>query len=71
MVGDNSTTLFLNQDLITGVLINTLIVTHNDSYPFLQDMNNAAELIEETSLLLLDNNMPNKKEYEILKELDV
>lgn len=70
LVDDNTTTLFLHQDLIADVLPNSSIITYESSDLFLQDMIKTPKLTEETSLLLLDINMPNKTGYEVLEELE-
>ncbi len=70
LVDDNPITLFLHKDILADVLPNSVVVTYSRSELFLQDMINAPELTQESSLLLLDINMPNKTGFEILEELE-
>ena len=70
LVDDNPTTIFYNQDVISDFSPEAEIITYEDPNDFIASYGEKYNKQEESMLLLLDVNMPQKLGYELLEELE-
>lgn len=70
LVDDNETALFLNTDVISEVWQGVNVVSFSNAQEFIDECLEDQKWFSESSLVLLDINMPGKVGFDILEELE-
>lgn len=70
LVDDNETALFLNTDVISEVWQGVNVVSFSNAQEFIDECLEDQKWHSESSLVLLDINMPGKVGFDILEELE-
>lgn len=70
LVDDNETALFLNRDVVEELFEGSEISTYSNSQEFIDAVINNEHWRMESTLVLLDINMPGKFGFDVLDELE-
>ncbi len=70
LVDDNDTAIFLNKDIVLEIYPDVEILSYTNSQEFIDDSLKMEKSFFESSLILLDINMPGKFGFDVLDEIE-